>query len=164
METTLRALYDHDRWATLALIDHLAGLPPETLALDAPGTYGSIGATLIHIVDAAESYLARLEDRPPPDRPAEDAPLPSLAELRERADAALSRLGAIALERDGASRVTGHRRDTGEPFDLPAWLFLGQAVHHGNEHRAHICTVLGARDLPTPEIDVWAYEDSLAVS
>jgi uncharacterized damage-inducible protein DinB len=162
MDTTLRASFDHDRWATLRLIDHLADLPPETLELDAPGTYGTIGATLVHIVDAAEGYLARLEDRLPPERPTEDEPPPSLAELRRRADEALTRLGVIALARDGSSRVTGRRRDSGEPFDLPAWLFLVQAVHHGTDHRAHICTVLGARELPTPDIDVWSYEDSLS--
>lgn len=162
MSTTLRAFFDHDRWATLTLIDHLATLPPGTLELDAPGTYGTIGATLEHIVDAAENYLARLEGRPAPDAREPGEPPPSLGELRAQADEALGRIGDIGLGRDGALRVTGRFRSTGEDFDLPAWLFLVQAVHHGTDHRAHICTVLGARELPTPEIDVWSYEEALA--
>ena len=164
MDTTLRAFFDHDRWATLRLFDHLAQLPPETLELDAPGTYGTIGATLEHIVDAAEAYLARLEGRPVADSRGPDEPAPSLEELRGRADAALGRITAIAMERDGAERVTGRYRSTGEDFDLPAWLFLVQAVHHGTDHRTHICTVLGARELPTPEIDVWSHEETLSGS
>jgi hypothetical protein len=39
----------------------------------------------------------------------------------------------------------------------PAWLLVVQAVHHANEHRAHVGTILGANGLPPPDVDVWAY-------
>ncbi|HSR22467.1 MAG TPA: hypothetical protein VLW53_02875, partial [Candidatus Eisenbacteria bacterium] len=31
------------------------------------------------------------------------------------------------------------------------------AVHHANEHRAHVCSILGAHGLPHPDIDGWAF-------
>jgi hypothetical protein len=39
----------------------------------------------------------------------------------------------------------------------PAWLLVVQAVHHANEHRANVCSILGARGLPQPDVDVWAF-------
>ncbi|MEP7105780.1 MAG: hypothetical protein ABI838_08035, partial [Chloroflexota bacterium] len=36
-------------------------------------------------------------------------------------------------------------------------LFLVQAVHHGNDHRTHICSILGAHGLKTPELSGWEY-------
>jgi len=38
-----------------------------------------------------------------------------------------------------------------------ATLVLAQAVHHGNEHRTHVTTVLGANGLDDPELSAWEY-------
>jgi hypothetical protein len=35
-----------------------------------------------------------------------------------------------------------------------------QALHHGNDHRTHICTILGAGDITYGDMDVWAYGDA----
>ena len=35
-------------------------------------------------------------------------------------------------------------------------LFL-QAIHHGNDHRTHVCTILGARGLEVPDLSGWTY-------
>ena len=32
-----------------------------------------------------------------------------------------------------------------------------QALHHGNEHRTHICTILGTHGIEYGELDVWAF-------
>ena len=37
-------------------------------------------------------------------------------------------------------------------------LFL-QAIHHGNDHRTHVCTILGALDLEAPDLSGWRYWD-----
>src|SRR5512145_2829604 len=66
----VRAMFAHHLWATETLIDHLAGLPAERLDETIPGTYGSMVATLTHLVDADGRYLVRFEDPSPP--PAED--------------------------------------------------------------------------------------------
>jgi len=36
-------------------------------------------------------------------------------------------------------------------------LLLGQALHHGDDHRAQICSTLGALGLDVPDLDVWTY-------
>src|SRR5260370_36899892 len=55
----------HNSWATAQLIEHFRSLPPATLDLSAPGTFGTIGATLVHLVGAERAYLARLKGETP---------------------------------------------------------------------------------------------------
>lgn len=50
----------YNRWANLHLIDACLDLMPDQLASSAPGTYGSIYATLEHIVKAEARYRKRL--------------------------------------------------------------------------------------------------------
>ena len=45
-------------------------------------------------------------------------------------------------------------------FKLYSGVVLMQALHHGNDHRTHICTILGHHGLPYSDMDVWAYGDA----
>ena len=49
------------------------------------------------------------------------------------------------------------RGDDDTVFSVPAGIFITQALHHANEHRAHICTILGARGLEAPDVSGWGY-------
>jgi hypothetical protein len=77
--------------------------------------------------------------------------------LAERA----AMLGAV-LERFLAGdwddeRLGEARGDQGEIFAVPAGVFLTQALHHANEHRAHVCTILGALGYDPPDVSAWGY-------
>ena len=50
----------HDIWATEKYIAFCRKLTKQQLEMSAPGTYGSIRATLSHLVRGDERYLARL--------------------------------------------------------------------------------------------------------
>jgi uncharacterized damage-inducible protein DinB len=62
---TLRDLFRYHTWATLRLIDHCTGLPAEALRESAPGTYGPVLDTLVHLVAAEQRYLRRLPGEQP---------------------------------------------------------------------------------------------------
>jgi uncharacterized damage-inducible protein DinB len=152
----LRAMFDHHLWATGKLIDHLGTLPPERLRETVPGTYGSILATLTHLVDADDRYLLRLRGPSlPPYRDRGEVPLQTLrADLDDRArrwDAVLTEVEAGTLE----AAILG-RDDYPDTPHAEAMLLL-QAIHHGNDHRAQICSTLGALGLEVPELDGWEY-------
>ena len=155
----LRTLVGHHTWATLGLLDHCLSLSPAQLELNAPGTYGSIHATLEHLVRADRRYLGGISGGgriPPPEA------LPPVAELRadmERQAKAWSELLARVDEVD----VT-LPEDPGEfpEIEHAVGLFLVQAVHHGNDHRTHVCTILGAHGLEAPELSGWEYIRFLA--
>ena len=50
----------HNSWANRTLLEHCAGLGPDTLDLEAAGTYGSLYGTLQHIVGAEQFYIRLL--------------------------------------------------------------------------------------------------------
>jgi Uncharacterized protein conserved in bacteria len=52
--------FRYHKWANLYLLDVCAKLPDEQLQLTAPGTYGTIAATLQHLLSAERRYLWRL--------------------------------------------------------------------------------------------------------
>ncbi len=152
----LRAMFEHHLWATRTLIDHLDPLPEAELGAAIPGTYGGILQTLTHLVDADGRYLMRLEQPTLP--PHEDRGAVPLTQLRtelgeheRRWAEALDRLEAETLQ----ARVERHE-DYPEVPRAEA-LLLGQAIHHGDDHRTQICSTLGALGLDVPDLDVWTF-------
>jgi uncharacterized damage-inducible protein DinB len=153
----LRDMFRHHAWATLHLIGYCAGLAPEQLAWSVPGTRGGILDTLQHIVRADYGYKTRFGV--PRDAELQEADLP-LEEMR-RIFAQESELWQSLLGRLTEFDIT----IAAEPESDPPWpetphsqnLLLIQAIHHGNDHRTQICTILGSKGLEVPDLGCWAY-------
>ena len=151
----LREMFRHHAWATLTLLDYCERLPPEQLRETAPGTYGPILETFVHLVGADQRYLVGLTGEQP-EAPLRQGDAPPLAELRPRFEASVRSWEAL-LDRIGDLDVTLPGRG-GEPDISHAQnLLMLQAIHHGNDHRTHICSVLNVLGLETPDIDGWSY-------
>ena len=149
--------FRYHRWATERLLDVCAGLSDEQLELTTVGTYGSIKATWLHIAGAEQRYAARLDGGAVGFSENDDFPgvarlskviSDSTARLIELAGRLLPDPNFVATFRDGTYHV--------EPG-----IVLLQALHHGNDHRTHICTILGAHGIEHGEMDVWAYGESI---
>ncbi|HEX5502734.1 MAG TPA: DinB family protein [Thermomicrobiales bacterium] len=150
-------LVQHKTWATLRLIEHCRSLDDEQLNATVPGTFGSIRATLQHLVGAEEGYFATLTGERLSERMSEE-PVP-LDELAER----LRRLGprweALARDPDVASREVTTR----DGWRTLGAVLLAQAIHHADDHRSHVLSTIGARGLDLPgldigeDLDVWHY-------
>lgn len=153
MNEILTALFEHHTWANLRLIDACAGLTEEQLDAGAPGTFGSVRETLVHVVASEEGYLARLERTPPPERDAYT--FRGLDDLRTRAERSGRALVELAARTDGDPTVRGDWR--GEPYALPTSVFVIQAINHATEHRAQIATVLSQQGVTPPVLDGWTY-------
>ena len=112
----LREMFRHHIWATLTLIDHCLGLPPEALEKAVPGTYGPVLNTLVHLVGADQRYLNRLTGESP-QAPLLQGELLPLADLRQRFEVQAHRWEAL-LDRIAEAEVeviipggkTGRRR------------------------------------------------------
>jgi uncharacterized damage-inducible protein DinB len=148
--------FKHNAMMNQRLMEACSGLSSEQLGATATGTYGSIGATLVHIANSQEGYAARLLDVERPERLAED-PFPgfeALAEHLAHGDAQLEE-AATKAGQDRKVKVTGD--DPPGAWWMPVSLFLLQAVNHGTEHRSQVATILTQLGVEPPEMDGWTY-------
>ena len=159
MSALLAEFFRHNAWANQHLLDVCAGRTEQQLDATVPGTYGSIRDTLGHLLGAEKRYLAAL----------------SGVEI-ERSSGALPGFPAFDRLRDQARR-TGHglidvaRRTRpnrivrgvrgGEPFAIPAAVFLMQAIDHATEHRTHIRTILTTLGIEPPDLDAWTFMEQI---
>ena len=156
MPTALVELYKHNLWANLRLLDLCAGLNDEQLDAAAPGTYGRVRDTLVHIFAAEERYVKLFTGSQPEHPLRESEGFPGIEELRERA----RRSGEALIEVAGrfrSSRILRGKWRSGEPYTLRAVVPMVQAINHATEHRAHIVTVLSQHGVQPPDLDGWAY-------
>jgi uncharacterized damage-inducible protein DinB len=148
----------HNAWATATLLEFCRGLDPSTLEAAAPGTYGTLGGTLQHLVGAEQWYVKLLTGEliGAPIRRTEHH---TLDELSKIAGATGPRALAVAAQ-DEATRVietnAGRRSTVG--------VVLAQLVHHGNEHRTQVTTILGANGIEPPPMSAWGYGRAARIS
>jgi uncharacterized damage-inducible protein DinB len=155
-DALLLRCFDHVGWAMREVLEHCLGLGERALGATAAGTYGTAHETLTHMIDSHAGYVVWMTG-------AEDVELKGAAEpdmLREFAER--GRAGWRTCLDAGLD----HERivPTGGPRPAPAWLVTLQAIHHANDHLAHLGTILGANGLPVPDVDVCAYQTALATS
>jgi uncharacterized damage-inducible protein DinB len=154
-ENLILALFRHHLWSNLRLFDACLPLTGEQLNHADPGTYGSIRATLTHLLRSEEYYLFLLTGEKQP-TPESDAQTP-LAELKERVRQSSTRLMQTALNVQPDKLV---QVGQGAEIELiPNKVFLLQAVHHAHEHRTQITTLLGQLGIEPPRLSGWAYFD-----
>jgi uncharacterized damage-inducible protein DinB len=148
--------FRHNAMMNQRLVEACRQLPPQQLGVTATGTYGSIGATLVHVANAQVGYAARLLDTERPE-PIPEEPFPGFEALAERfahGDAQLEE-AATRAEQDRQVQVTGD--DPPGTWSMPVSLFLLQAVNHGTEHRSQVATILTQVGVEPPEMDGWAF-------
>jgi uncharacterized damage-inducible protein DinB len=156
LDTLWIEAFRYHRWANLHLLDVCGKLTDEQLQLTTTGTYGTIASTFHHLIAAEQRYLRRLDAGEP--ATSERDEFPGIARLRELASGGGDRLI------EAASKITPD--DTVETnfddgrFKLHLGVVIIQALHHGNDHRTHVCTILGHHEIPYGDMDVWAYGEA----
>ena len=159
MSTPLDHVLRHNTWATGALIAFCQTLDPEKLAAAAMGTYGTLYGTLQHLV-GAEQWYAKLLTGESVGQPIRRTDAPhSLDELAAIAAATGARLLGVASSDDPTRVIV-----TNEPERSTVGVILAQVVHHGNEHRTQVTTILGANGIEPPPLSAWAYGRAIRIS
>jgi uncharacterized damage-inducible protein DinB len=156
MESLLVEAFRYNKWANLHLLDVCAGFTDDQLQMTAAGTYGTIAATFMHLLAAEQRYLKRLGAGEPQINE-RDTPFPGIASLREHAIRSGDNLIEIApyISPDDAHETARDGR-----VKLYSGVVVVQALHHGNDHRTHICTILGQHGVTYGDMDVWAYGEA----
>ncbi len=149
--SVLNDAFAHHIWATERLLDECSALTPDELQTSAPGTYGSIIDTLGHLVRSDGWYLSFFREGIT--EAGEEA---TLGELRS----AITSNGAVwmdvlAGDLDPDTDIVEY--DNGWEVHSPVGVRLAQVIHHGSDHRSHVCTALTILGRTPPDLDVWAY-------
>ena len=131
----------------LVVIDVCAGLCPDQLETNAPGTYGPILDTLRHLVEADRSYLVPLTDGTA--EPIDETTM-DLAALRAVMDENAAMWATVVAGDLDPERVVVRHRDDGSDSLAPLGVRLAQALHHGTDHRSQICTALTSLGIEPP--------------
>jgi uncharacterized damage-inducible protein DinB len=155
MDDALLELFRHKTWATLRLIESCAGLDDEHLDATIPGTYGTIRETLRHLVDSEEGYFRILTgERRWPELP--ETPI-AMDELARRIRALGPDWEVLARDPDLPARdVTST-----DGWRFPGAVAMAQAIHHADDHRSQVQSILGARGLEVPDLGVWDHAESV---
>jgi uncharacterized damage-inducible protein DinB len=153
-QSLIATIFRHNLWANIEMCDRCLGLTDAQLDYTDPGAYGSIRMTLTHLVRAEERYLYHLKRWESTIKPDDDS-APSISNLKER----IQQTGPILLEtaltlpQDKMARV-GDGKDAEL---IPAVVILLQSIHHTQEHRTQIASMLGQQGIETPSGSGWDY-------
>lgn len=149
--------FRYHRWANEHLLDVCDGLADEQLELTTPGTYGTIKATWMHLAGAEQRYAARIGGGQP--ALTENDAFPGIDGMRQVLTASTQRLTDLAATVQPDPTFTARFRDG--VYRVEPGVVLLQALHHGNDHRTHICTILGAHGIEYGDMDLWAYGEAI---
>jgi uncharacterized damage-inducible protein DinB len=157
----MESAFAHHVWATRRVIDACEQLSAEQLTAPVPGTYGSIIASLRHLVGADAWYLHSLTDGRHPDTETANLDLADLSATMENHHAAWQ---AVARDEGDAMRVVYTWNDGAFDFGAQVGIRLTQALLHGADHRSQICTGLTLAGVEPPLIDAWDFAEALGIS
>jgi uncharacterized damage-inducible protein DinB len=160
MSEILADLYRHNLWANERLLGALAELDDDALGAEAPGTYGRVRDTIVHLLAAEGRYVSQFTGERPANALREDQPFPGIDALRGHARRSGEALVEIAIHAKASDILRGVYG--GRPYEMPVAIPLIQGVNHATEHRAHIVSILSQRGLSVPGIDGWAYWETTA--
>ena len=134
-------LYAFNRWAHARMFESCDPLSPEELEREIGGSFGSVLATLTHLVGADWVWLERFHGRSPRALPSVFA---GLGELRSRT-AEIERgqqavLGSLTPERLDA-KIT-YVNFAGATYSYTLADTMVHVVNHGSYHRGQVATML----------------------
>jgi uncharacterized damage-inducible protein DinB len=149
--------FRHNAWATGELLAFCGRLSPDQLEATAVGTYGTVRATLQHILEGEAYYWWRLSGDAPAWWNKGELPPASLAEL-EAWNEEMAQIweSMLAGPMDPEAWATDTEED-GSECRATAGVIVAQVLNHGNEHRSQVNTILTTLGLEPPDVQAWAY-------
>lgn len=157
MNVVLLDAFRHDAWANRELLAFCRRLSPEQLEATAVGTYGTVRATLQHIVEGEAYYSRRLSGDAPAWWKKGELPAADLTELGAWNEE-MSRVWESLLARplDPEAWVSDTEED-GSECRATVGVIVAQVLNHGNEHRSQVNTILTTLGLEPPDVQAWAH-------
>jgi uncharacterized damage-inducible protein DinB len=146
----------YNAWANRRLYDACAQLSADDYLAKRPSFFGSIHATLNHILVGDRIWLSRFLGRSHDIKSLDQIlydDLPSLRQAREAEDAQI--LGYVGAIDDGAlSGTLRYRTMAGEPQETPLAWTLAHFFNHQTHHRGQVHGLLSGTPVAPPPLDL----------
>ncbi len=166
--TFFQLLLDYSHWANGRIMDRAREASEPDYMADADGlSFGSLHATLIHIMTSEIIWLARWTGETPPEWVAKVRQsgeiarneIPSLAALSELWQENSDRYGnfARALTDEAAAARLAYRDLSGNESEQPLRELIAHVVNHGTQYRAEASVRLTQLDLSPGDMDFVAF-------
>jgi uncharacterized damage-inducible protein DinB len=153
-QSTIAEFIRYNNWANQQVLHACRNLSEEQLATVIPGGYGTIRATLEHIIQG-EVFYAGLLAGSCPQPPFQWGDRPGLTEMTSYAAQVGTALEDIAQQVLPTDQVV--EEDEGKLYRYQALAVFIQLINHGVEHRTNITTILNQGLQTPPDVDGWAY-------
>jgi len=150
---TARELGRYNRWANAQTLDVAAGLAPDDFTRAAGGSFGSVQATLTHILWAERLWLERWRAGASV-LPFEPQAFASADALRRTWEPVADEVSAFldSLGDDRLAQPASYVNQNGETWTYPLWDQVYHAFSHSAYHRGQVTVLfrqLGARPVTT---------------
>jgi uncharacterized damage-inducible protein DinB len=143
----------YDLWANTRYVERLQQEDDGLLDREAPGSFPSLRATLLHIRDAHNIWLCRLKGKAY-SWPAE--PSTAITTLIDHSKRIVEYVNSLH-EEDVLGEVV-YKDLRGNEYRQPAWQLLMHCFNHGTQHRGQVITMmraLGLEQIPSNDMVVY---------
>lgn len=146
----------YNAWANRRLYDAAGQLAEAEYMKPRPSFFGSIHATLNHILVGDRIWISRIEEKKPPKLALNQilyGDLVALRVAREAEDQHIINVVA-AIGDDQLDRDLAYANTKGERFRTPLRLVLGHMFNHETHHRGQVHGLLSQTKVATPVLDL----------
>ena len=155
-----RKLARFNAWANTKVYESCAALPEAARREDRGAFFGSIHATLNHLLAVDRGWISRIEGVESGVQSLDQILYDDFAELRvarEAEDARLIRL-CDGLEQGEIDRIVSYRFMDGTPASTALDVILITLFNHQTHHRGQLHAMLTQAGQPSLDLDIIVYE------
>jgi uncharacterized damage-inducible protein DinB len=146
----------YNAWANRRLYEACAALSPADYRAKRPAFFGSIHATLNHILVGDRVWMGRLEGVPSGIERLDQILYDEFADLKVARDTDDARiLGFVSgLGDDALAGTLRYRNMAGEPQETPLTWVLAHFFNHQTHHRGQVHGMLSGTPVAPPSLDL----------
>lgn len=157
MHPTL-ALFERNAWADERLLDFCTRQPDDVLTgASGDDVMGPVDKQLAHIANGGTVILPWVTGERCPDGLTADLSMRNLQPVMQW----VAEQWPLALDFDRDPEATYQIQRRGKQVDMTAWKGLLQFLHHGDDHRNQVATVLSRHGVEPPELDLWSFGEAM---
>jgi uncharacterized damage-inducible protein DinB len=149
-------LADYNAWANRRLFEACDALSVAEYMRERPCFFGSVHATLNHILVADRIWIARIAGQTPPSLKLDQILYGDLIglEVARFAEDEHIRIMVAGFAEERLDHPVEYRNSRGDRIETPLYLVLGHFFNHQTHHRGQVHGLLSQTEAPPPPLDL----------